>query len=465
MIYSRQGWHGDRFLLGTKLLGAKDETVNIDPACADLAQGIRRYKSLGTWTSLSDTLFAAGGEARGFALLTAFTAPLLPLLGRGGVSVCLHTNSPQQARMLFAGIQSVYARQQTFQIGRSMPFSRKLAMQEATGSLPCIYPEVFSVDPSSAREFIEASLKADGVLLGAAQGWLPRQVSYRMAGDDEERCVLEIPLPEPTDHDAELLSVYHNNFGYAGAEYVRYLVDNVSYFRQTAHIYREQIGQKLGGRKDERLLLNCISLVALAAAVCGKLGLLHVTPDRMVAEGGRLLEIMRARDYEVVHLPEKMLEDYLLDNLDAVLAVDGGVKSAKRDYVLYDGIAPTTVRYERLTHRLYISREHFNTWCKTRMQSGHAFIRQLLKSGVGTKREIMRGLRSSHPHVHLRPNPRQACFEVDPEHPLISSAVRRLERALKFGRGNVEARRQELQQGVDAPQTPAPSPATPPESG
>lgn len=369
--------------------------------------------------------------------------------------------------MLFAGIQSIYGRQQTLRIGKSFPFKDKFEMLKACGSLPCVYPDLFHADPSVSEKFIEAAIAQGTLLVGASSDWLPRAVAWRMnaKGDDEERRVLEIVLP-PSDaaEDAELLSTYHNNFGHAGLEYVRYLSQNVSYFRQALEVYRKSVHQKLGGREDERLLVNVIACVGMAAQVCSHLGLLHVTAERMVKHGGELLEVMRAKDYEVAHLPEKLLGDYLLDRLDSVLVMDGGTKASKRDEVYYDGVSPTEIRYERLTRRLYISREKFNDWCKTRIQSGHQMVRLLLKAGVALKRETMRSLRSSHPEVGLRPNPRQACFEVNADHPLINASVRRLERELKLNPVVTVGGANQFEDLPASLRTPAPSPATPPES-
>lgn len=460
MIYDHQGWHGDRFLYADKLLGAVEERVNLDNSSARLAAGIRRYKSLERWTSLSDSLFSQGGESRGFILLAAFAAPLM---GFGeGVSVSVITKDTTQAPMLFAGIHSIYGRQKTLHIAKSMPFQTKFDTLRACGHLPCVYPDLYHADPSVTDKFIEAAIAQGTVLLGTSSDWLPRQVAHRLGERGDERRVLEIVLPPSNAaEDQELLSTYHNNFGHAGLEYVRYLSQNVSYFRQAIEVYRKSVHQRLGGREDERLLINVIACVGMAAKVVSHLGLLHVTAERMVKHGGELLEVMRSRDYEVVHLPEKMLEEYMMDRRDATLVMDGTALSRARDQVHYDGVAETEIRYEVLNRRIFVSREKFHAWCKGRFQSGHNLVRKMLRSGIAKKREVLRGLRSSHPEVNLRPNPRIATFEVDPDHPLINAAVRRWQREL----GVSLVLRQEPPLGAEvASRTPAPSTAAPPES-
>lgn len=466
-MLDRQGWFSDRFLLSDRLLGATDERVNLSPDCARIASGIRRYKSLDRWTSLSDTLFAEGQEARGFVLLCAFAGPLLGLLQQGGVGVCLNTKDPAQASMLFAAVQSVYARQSTFRISRTLPHDRKGQMLRACGHLPCIYPEVFRLDPAASDVFVEQAVAQDSILLASHDKFLNPDMA-RQEGDTYDvtrRYVMEIPLPD-SDHarDAELTATYHNNFGYAGDAYVRYLAANTSYFRQAVQSYALAVRQKLGDRQDERLLLNLIACVGMAARITEKLGLLHVTSERMVQTGARLLDIMRAQDYQAAHLPETLLEDYLMDKLDAILVMRGGAKASKRDEVQYDGVAPTEIRYETLTRKLFVSRERFHDWCKGRYQSGHATVLALLKHGVARKRETIRSLRSSHPHMELRPNPRIGCFEVDPDHPLINSAVRRLERELKVNPVRVVRGADQFQDLPESLRTVAAKPSAPPES-
>lgn len=462
MIYDHQGWHGDRFLYADKLLGAVEERVNLDAYSARIAAGIRRYKALERWVSLSDSLFSSGQESRGFSLLLGFSGPLLGISGVG-CAVSLVTKDATQAPMLFAGIQSIYGRQKTLHVGKPVPYQGKFDILRACGHLPCVFPDLYHADPSVTDKFIEAAIAQGTVLLGTSTDWLPRQVAHHLGERGDERRVLEIVLP-PSDaaEDQELLSTYHNNFGHAGLEYVRYLSQNVSYFRQAIEVYRKSVHQRLGGREDERLLINVIACVGMAAKVVSHLGLLHVTAERMVKHGGELLEVMRSRDYEVVHLPEKMLEEYMMDRRDATLVMDGTALSRARDQVHYDGVAETEIRYEVLNRRIFVSREKFHAWCKGRFQSGHNLVRQMLRSGIAKKREVLRGLRSSHPEVNLRPNPRIATFEVDPDHPLINAAVRRWQRELGVTAG-LQLPVRPLEEG-GASRTPAPSTAAPPES-
>src|SRR5690348_3224745 len=125
-VYTYQGWHDERFLLGNRLLGiGADERVNLSPEAARVGGAIKTFKGFEKWGALSDTLFAAGSEARGFTLLAGFATPLLGLLQEGGCTLILITEQRHQLNMLYAGIHSIYGRQKCLNIGRSLPYDTK----------------------------------------------------------------------------------------------------------------------------------------------------------------------------------------------------------------------------------------------------------------------------------------------------------------------------------------------------
>lgn len=468
MTHDSQGWKDTKFLLGNTLIGTgADERVNLTPEAGRVAGAIKYFNSFEKWSSLSDTLFAQGQEARGLALLSTFAAPLLPLLGEGGIAICLVTEQKHQVEMLFSGIQSAWGRQQGLHISRALAFPKKFEILKACGALPCVFPDLFVTDPSVVSQFIEAALAQNTVLVSASPKYLNRDISFRdLNPQAEERRVLEIPLPLSTPQaDAELTSVYHNNFGHAGKKFIRYITYNHTFIKQHLAEYQKSVAQKLGDRKNERLVLNFLACVGMAARICDKLGIVHVTPSRMIECAEGILQGLRAKDFEARHLPELTLRDYLMARLDGILVMQGDAVGKGRDKLLYDGAAPTEVRYEILLDNLVFSRAGFRLWCQGRHVPGDKILHQLKALGVAKGISTMRNLRANHPHNNFRGNVRSTVVEVNAKHPLIAEHILSLEMALEIRRGPKGIYRiGGIYRAEPASQSPPPDASAPPEA-
>ncbi len=173
VLVERIGWHGKRFLLGTRVLGDGSEYIILDEESLSMVH-MARVAERGTleeWLTYVAGLCVESSYLV-LALCLAFAAPLLRLMGisSGGIYIYAETSHGKSTLQLVAG--SVFGRGRLGGYVQNWAQTLTALEERALGhcDLPLILDEINLIDPDPVRAAQAASHAAYAVANGIVKG-------------------------------------------------------------------------------------------------------------------------------------------------------------------------------------------------------------------------------------------------------------------------------------------------------
>lgn len=317
--YGQYGWkEGNAFLLGRTLFmahghtaapGSKEvETRNqwIGAGCnakGDLSVGLER------WRQAASALFASGCEAQSICLLASFAAPLMRFLSEdeGGAIVSLVTRQSGTGKTTaLAGASSVWGDKHGLSLTNDDNRVAKFLTLACLGNLPVVFDEIQARDPLVLREFVITFTNGRDKQRGDRSGqsvihsgaWqtlcitasntsLVEALQQTSKADAPSYRVLELPFEIPeslsTVFGDRLKNELIKNAGFAGEEYVRWLVKpgSLDWVKKALRDAQENVQARTNLSHEHRFWIRTITAIIVAATIVHHLRLLEFSPDRI----------------------------------------------------------------------------------------------------------------------------------------------------------------------------------------
>lgn len=421
-IYERQGWDGEHLIYGHTRYGKSHvERVNVTPTVSE-AMIVRA--ELADWTAVADTFFGDGQEEIGIALIAGFASMLLPLINQR-MTLCLIAPSREQRKSVYDVIGSIYGRPNVVSLKSTDSYDGRLDKKVEIGDLPVIYAGLNQTDKSVIQKYIDES--AALTVMGAPK-FLPRDIVMR----DGIRTVFELELPTKSSEVLQNCLTCRHRYGRAGRLYAKYLVQNHETVVKMLQELQESVSNHLQHRKNEANIAGFIACLGIAARIVQHLGLVHLTPSRIIERTLEQLEKLRAIDFKSRHLPDTTLGNYILTHLDNMVCVlPHGAEAQKRhgkhnQITLFSGPEKTTMRYDLKFDILQIARTPLEEWLSTRRVKSHRYLWELEGLGICKRTRYRKYLRANMNDLNKNITQEVVCV-IDCTHPDIQPIMAKVE--------------------------------------
>lgn len=421
-VYERQGWDGEYFIYGHTRYGRTHiERVNVPPLVSE-AMIVR--ENLERWTALVDNFFGDDQEEIGIALISGFASLLMPLL-KARMTLCVVAPSREQRKSVYNVIGSIYGKPNICSLKSTDSYDGRLDKKLELGDLPVIYSGLNQTDKSIIEMYID---NGNALTVMGAPKFLPRDIVMR----DGVRTVFELELPNKSTEVLQTCQACRHRYGRAGRLYVKYLVQNLAAIEKMLVELKESVQNHLQHRKNEANIADFIACVGVAARIVQHLGLMHLTPSRIVDRTLQQLEKLRTLDFKSRHLPDTTLGNYILTHLDNMVCVlPHGADPQKRhgkhhQITLFAGPEKTTMRYDLKFDILQIARTPLEEWLKTRQVRSHRYLWELQSLGICKRTYYRKYLRANMGALDKNKTQETVCT-MDCTHPDIQPIMAKVE--------------------------------------
>lgn len=428
-LYERQGWDGEHFIYGHTRYGKTHiERVNVTPLVAD---AMTQRDDLEHWTATIDSFFGTEMEEIGLTLIAGFASLLLPML-KTRMTLCVIAPSIDQRKSIYDVITSIYGRPNAFSLKSQDSYDGRLDKKAEIGDLPVIYSGLNQTDKSIIEMYVD---KAEALLVMGAPRFLPRDIVMR----GNLRTVFELEIPDKTPENMALCEACRHRYGRAGRIYAKYLIMNYEAIETMLRELRDSVLNHLQHRKNEANIAAFVACMGISARIVQHLGLVHLTPSRIVERTLEQLEKLRALDFKSRHLPDTTLGNYILTHIDNMVCVlphgtDPQKRHGKRKQLtLFSGPEKTTMRYDLRFDILMIARTPLEEWLSTRRVKSHRYLWELQELGICKRTRYMKYLRANMGDLS-RNITQEAAVSIDCTHPDIQPIMAKVEAAVGIER-------------------------------
>jgi hypothetical protein len=421
VIYEQYGWKGDDFLLGNTLYSASGET-----AVSGNSDLIARNKLVGpaggskqAWIAAANALFAKGSEAQGATVLAGFASVLMRFtsLSEGGAVWSLVTRQSGTGKTTAAlGAITIWGQQKGMQIKSIDTVNARSSVLGALCNLPVMFDELQERSPEAARAMVlsftggedRSRLTREGVMKHIEHAWQTIMITTANTSlvdvlasdlpeieDAAQMRVIELScsVPEGLAHRRgdELKRNLIENAGWAGQEYIRYLVQpkNRAAAEKLVHDYMQAIYHKTGWDERYRFWVRTLAAIAVAGIITNKLGLLQFDVTRIVKW---LIEQMQERiKPKAKNWETSALSMFLDQHGNERLNVPREFKAGRGVYLDWEIREPrsgkVTIRHEADTNKFFISAGILRKWVMENNQNYNELMRSMIKQGVVLDRQ------------------------------------------------------------------------------
>jgi Domain of unknown function (DUF927) len=312
--YEQFGWKNDdtAFLYGLDLYTANGvERVSgnneLQTRCREDWVGPCKRGSLDGWKNAVNALFVAGCEPQSICLLASFAAPLMCLVTReeGGAVLHLYTFESGAGKTTgLNGAASVWGRKEGLGITNEDTQVAKALTMAALGNLPIVHDELSVRDPQAIRtsvmEFSNGRSRMRGTRTGeikhTAAAWQTITISAsntsltdallsRDAVDAPAARVIELPFKIPdnlkSQYGDKLNRALRANSGWAGDAYLRWLVPNVGWAKETMEQLSEELWAETKWPRAARFWIRTIAGILVAGKIVEDLQLVDFSVERL----------------------------------------------------------------------------------------------------------------------------------------------------------------------------------------
>jgi len=304
--YDRFGWYGKDFLIGTTLYkndGTQQEVVLTGSALAQADSFIPKG-DLKTWVATVDRAYNHPTlEPLQFAILAGLASPLLSLFDEyGGVTVFMHTQKSGIGKTTISrAALSCYSAWKDGQLTHTQFTTNALyATFGSMNALPLVLDEMTHIDSKDAAEMVhlissgtaKRRCEKTGALQKSDQRWsliaiasgnnlLTEKIGqYRSQAAAENARIFEYSIqglltPITTVEAATLFPKFSSNYGWAGREFVKYIVENYDGVKEALFKTHAALAPLMGLQQSERYWATLMACVLTTHKIATKLGLIN----------------------------------------------------------------------------------------------------------------------------------------------------------------------------------------------
>lgn len=460
--YEQFGWKQDEsgFLYGNRLYAPG----GVEPAIGSDEIKVRSQwlaprpgGSLERWSAAANSLFAEGREAYSFALLASFAAPLMRFhsVDEGGAIVSLVSRETASGKTTaLEAATSVWGRKEGVGLTNIDTKVSKALTLGVLGNLPVVFDELAAKDAEVVKEFVLVFTNGRDRMRGTVDGtirhtqarWqtimvtasnlsLVEQVEGLGGADAPAFRILEFRMPKlpggGTREGDRLRKEMELNSGHAGDAYLRYLVNPevMAWVKATLPRVTEDIWRESGLGAPHRFWIRAIASVAVAARIVDKLGILSLTPSRIVQWAIDQVS-GRKDDSLVTDAPGvSTISRFLNEHVGSMLVMPKHWSPRDRDLqpLMLPNNGKLVIRYERENGRLLIDEAAFRRWAVRHEIGVRDLINELANQLVVTTKRRLVTL-SSGTNI---PGGQVQCIEINGQHPALSGFVAPVEKIVK----------------------------------
>lgn len=455
--YDQFGWKDEEraFLIGTRLYTA--DAVHDAPGGQEVrrrARGMGPQKggSLAIWKDSVDKLFAQGFEAQGFAVLAAFSAPLMRWQAHsegGAILSLISRKSGQGKSTALTAAASVWGRLEAMKQTNSDTKVARGIVLGVMGNLPAFRDEYTQRDPEVLREEIQIFTEgrdkqrgaSDGTLINLGASWQTVMIAgsntslvdtLRAAknGEAMSRRVVEfnVDIPASVAHwkGDGLKDMMDDNAGFAGDVFIRSILQpaNNAYLKGLLPTVREDLIRRHALTSDQRFAARLLAGCAVAGHVALHLGLCSFSVDRMIDWARHSLfgrESGEAAPPKVpTEEPSYMLSRYLAENMAYTIVMPESFRPNIKQIPIREPRLGLRIRHDVKSNRIFLEAKSLRIWMQKEEQGWYDLMTDLTNKEmlVHPGRLITLGAGTNFATGQV------PCLEIRADHPSISGALK-----------------------------------------
>lgn len=391
-LLCQMGWREERgepfFVLGKKIIrpdGSVDDAAlakNVPHA----AMGYRTSGTLEAWSAMTSVFDQPCMEPLAFALLCSFGAPLMKFTGFDGALVSMTGDSGIGKTLLLRMAQSVYGHHNELMMLRDDTRNALISRLGVYGTLPLTVDEVTNIDGVELSDLVyritqgrdKARLTKNAEERKVLNSWntialvstnsslIDKLGSLKHDASAEINRVFEYPVAaNPLFSGQVTTDVYwclNDNYGTAGVEYVRYLVQNIQKIKPGLDAVRQMIDGNAKIRGEERFWSAVASAAIYGGLVAKKLGIIQFDVKRVLGWATETIKNMRDEKDELASNAVDILGQFLDEHAANRLLVRGDCGPGKVASPIDTPRGALVYRHEVDNQKIYISKQTFKSW-------------------------------------------------------------------------------------------------------
>ena len=411
------GWHSDGFVVGPRYYTPQHEASAV---LVSSAQSYGKYMSkagdLQTWIDCVDQAYnRPGDEALQFCVLVSFAAPLYSLFGdNGGVTVYAHsvgsgygkTTAQQVGLSAWGYYPELLLRENNFTEG---------ALYQHMGvmkNLPIVIDEMTNCANEFASKLVynmsagkgKSRMNSDATMkkslnwstIAAASGnkLLSEKLSVHRANAEAEMArVWEFTVKRKgtmtPNEAAKIFNQFSSNYGLAGEQFIKYVVENRDAVTSLLLRTREQFNTRASITQSERYWSALHACVLTSLSICNQLGILKFDMKGMVRWILDELAEQRGQIVSSVTDPLDQFGNMLADIWSGVLVTVGEGNTRTNTYATVLRPEPHGLITGRsilpdvgCAEKLYINTASARDWCNKKNASFKEMFDALVVAGI-----------------------------------------------------------------------------------
>jgi hypothetical protein len=404
-LFKSQGWKNDdtEFVLGDKLYRPGEVIqAGFSHGMGQFLTPFRSKGSLDTWRVLTEVFDHPGLEPHAFMLLLAFAAPLLKLAGREGCTINALGESGVGKSTMAQLMSSVYSSPKGAWVGRDDTPLARMQRLGAHYNLPVYMDEATTIKPEHLRDLVysiptgknRASMKTDYTLRPSAE-WNTLfvtstnnalQTKLQLENQNAEAESLRLfefnfpRVPVFAEVAKIIPGVIQENYGVAGPEYVRYIVQNREAIRDRLKDVVGEAEKNFGMDNKERFWSQVTALALYGGELARAAGVIAFDPQCiapwLLQETRRMRSVLDDSMLGPVAIVANFLNEHVGERL-VVTGVNGGMTA-----MVSKPYHEVSQRYETDTKTLWIAKKRIKFY----MDRAHfSFVEvqdYLLRTGI-----------------------------------------------------------------------------------
>lgn len=442
MLLCQMGWKDARngkpmFVLGKKIIH-HDGTVEEASLARNVPGSASAYHckgSLEKWSAATKVLDKPGMEPFAFSLLAGgFGAPLMKFTGFDGALVSLVGDSGAGKTLLLRWIQSVWGQNSELMMLRDDTKNALVSRLGINGNLPMTIDEITNIDGmelsslvyriTQGRDKIRLTRNAEEKALlntwntlavtSSNESLIDKLSGAKHDASAEINRLFEYPVMKHREFQGETTTQIYwtlqENYGHAGVEYAKWLVQNIDTIKSKLDIMRGVVDGKADITGEERFWSAVVSAAILGGIIAQKLGLIQFDVMRVLTWAADTVFNMRGDKNELTGNAIDMIAQFIDSQASNRLIVKGDARRGLSGCIaLEEPRGALNIRYELDSGRMFLSRAALKAHIARRFGS----YTQIKKELMATKALIDPNRRKALGAGTTYSGAQQACWELD----------------------------------------------------
>lgn len=430
-LYNQMGWreidNGLVFVLGEQVIGRESTTyagmANNVPAAA---KAFHSRGELAPWVKATKLFGLEGMEPFAFGFLASgFGAPLMRFTGFEGAMVSLLGATGAGKSMVTKWGLSVYGAHKELIMLKDDTRNGLVSRLGVYNSLPIVIDEMSNIDPNELSDLVyrvtqgrdkvrltERSKEKENlnhwqtlaVVTCNEPGMVEKLTHAKTDASAEISRVFEYrvsPHPKVNSRLATALyNVFTENYGHAGAMYIKHIVATQDAHAAQLRTLTERIAAKVDARPEERYWVAIIAATVYGGILAKHLGVIdfEVRPilewacDQL--DGMRDVKVDQSRSNDAPGMLAEFIDAHASGRL--VVDIQGKSNAHRITIIIKEPRGPLTMRQELgeggEVGKLFITRRAITDWLARKGVSYAAFKKALIREGIlvnDTKRKTL----------------------------------------------------------------------------